>query len=477
MDWAQRMVFDAARLDFWSSTYNQDGVPDDGMRSCPTDAGPSSYYDGVPYDYVFGLAHWFHNIVHAAEQPLRNDCTQSQLRTIDELVDIKIDACKNGCMLYWKDDTDLDYWHGRHFDRTYPDFAAKPHNVRLDLCTDGFVPHGQYNRTYSCWFVILIPYNLPQKMCMSSEYIVLMIVIPGPINLKRHIDVYLELLIEELQNLGHVGVQMLDNAKNEILKMCAALMWPVNDLPAYGMASGWSIAGFMGSGNQYFDYPHHHPRPHCQLQQTPDDATPFGAASTPDEPGQQSVVLAAALAPPPPVALLLSARQYISFDEARKYIQKTFSIAWSSLLANDIWLQLLAYWTSENFQQESLKNKANWAMNPTTFSIVHRGGSSPIGMHKRNMGSKLQYFYRGIGGGGRAADVAGCSWGKNKGHVFGLGFEAHFFSRAYTSPPPPSNQAMEMIREMRASSSTGGPSQLTAFSTGPAQPPQTSTDS
>ncbi|KAL0331746.1 UNVERIFIED_CONTAM: hypothetical protein Sangu_1720100 [Sesamum angustifolium] len=28
--------------------------------------------------------------------------------------------------------------------------------------------------------------------------------------------------------------------------MRAALMWTVNDLPAYGMASGWSTAGIMG---------------------------------------------------------------------------------------------------------------------------------------------------------------------------------------------------------------------------------------
>ncbi|KAL0324750.1 UNVERIFIED_CONTAM: hypothetical protein Scaly_2442100 [Sesamum calycinum] len=30
----------------------------------------------------------------------------------------------------------------KHFNRMYPDFAEEPHNVRLSLCTDGFVPHG-----------------------------------------------------------------------------------------------------------------------------------------------------------------------------------------------------------------------------------------------------------------------------------------------------------------------------------------------
>ncbi|KAL0449119.1 UNVERIFIED_CONTAM: hypothetical protein Slati_1468300 [Sesamum latifolium] len=49
----------------------------------------------------------------------------------------------------------------RHFDRTHPDFAAKPRNIRLGLCTDGFAPHGQYGCAYYCWPVILTPYNLP----------------------------------------------------------------------------------------------------------------------------------------------------------------------------------------------------------------------------------------------------------------------------------------------------------------------------
>ncbi|KAL0417046.1 UNVERIFIED_CONTAM: hypothetical protein Slati_3536500 [Sesamum latifolium] len=128
----------------------------------------------------------------------------------------KIDACKNGCMLYWKDDIDLDYckfcgearykptrecnpnrkktpyavlrylpitprlqrlyasqvtaeqmtWQANHqmeegsmchpsdtealmhFDRTHPDFAAEPRNVRLGLCTGGFAPHGMRSHVF-----------------------------------------------------------------------------------------------------------------------------------------------------------------------------------------------------------------------------------------------------------------------------------------------------------------------------------------
>ncbi|KAL0462817.1 UNVERIFIED_CONTAM: hypothetical protein Slati_0169300 [Sesamum latifolium] len=83
-------------------------------------------------------------------------------------------------------------------------------------------------------------------MCMSSEYMFLTMVIPRPLNLKRLIDVYLKSLIEELQNLWHTGILTRDSARDEIFAMRAVLMWTVNDLPAYGMASGWSFAGVMG---------------------------------------------------------------------------------------------------------------------------------------------------------------------------------------------------------------------------------------
>ncbi|KAL0394830.1 UNVERIFIED_CONTAM: hypothetical protein Slati_4449200 [Sesamum latifolium] len=94
----------------------------------------------------------------------------------------------------------------KHFDKRYPDFAEEPRNVGLGLCTEGFALHSQYGRTYSCWHVIITPYNLSPGMCMSSEYIFFMMVIPGLSNPKRLIDVYLESLIEEMLHLWHVDV-------------------------------------------------------------------------------------------------------------------------------------------------------------------------------------------------------------------------------------------------------------------------------
>ncbi|KAK4394094.1 hypothetical protein Sango_1880200 [Sesamum angolense] len=83
-------------------------------------------------------------------------------------------------------------------------------------------------------------------MCMKSEYMFLMMVIPVLSNRKLRIDVYLEPLIEELFLLWHVGVLTHDHAMNQTFMMRATLMWTINDLPAYGVASEWSTADIMG---------------------------------------------------------------------------------------------------------------------------------------------------------------------------------------------------------------------------------------
>ncbi|KAL0307565.1 UNVERIFIED_CONTAM: hypothetical protein Scaly_2978600 [Sesamum calycinum] len=48
------------------------------------------------------------------------------------------------------------------------------------------------------------------------------------------------------------GVRTHDHATNQAFMMRAALIWTVNDLPGYGMTSGWSTTGIMG-------YPIYHP--------------------------------------------------------------------------------------------------------------------------------------------------------------------------------------------------------------------------
>ncbi|KAL0331667.1 UNVERIFIED_CONTAM: hypothetical protein Sangu_1712200 [Sesamum angustifolium] len=88
-------------------------------------------------------------------------------------------------------------------------------------------------------------------MWMNSEYIFLTMVIPSPSSSKRLIDVYLEPLTEELLQLWYVGVRTYDHAMDQAFIIWAALMWIVNDKPAYGMASKWSIVEGYGMSGLY----------------------------------------------------------------------------------------------------------------------------------------------------------------------------------------------------------------------------------
>ena len=99
----------------------------------------------------------------------------------------------------------------KHFDNVYPDFASEPRNVRLGLCADGFTPYIQASSSpYSCWPVIVTPYNLPPEMCMTKPYMFLTCLIPGPSNPKAKIDVYLQPLIDDLKQLWNCGVLTYD---------------------------------------------------------------------------------------------------------------------------------------------------------------------------------------------------------------------------------------------------------------------------
>jgi hypothetical protein len=131
----------------------------------------------------------------------------------------------------------------KHFNSVHPHFSAKSRNVRLGLCTDGFNPFRSFAAPYSYWPVILTVYNLPPGMCMRLEFMFLSMVIPGPSNPGWNIDVCLRPLIDELTQLWSSGALTYDISRKQNFVMRAALMWTINDFPAYGMVSGWSIHG------------------------------------------------------------------------------------------------------------------------------------------------------------------------------------------------------------------------------------------
>ncbi|XP_073113085.1 uncharacterized protein [Elaeis guineensis] len=138
--------------------------------------------------------------------------------------------------------SDGDAW--KHFDREHPWFAADSRNVRLGLATDGFNPYGNLSTAYSMWPVMVFPYNLPSWKCMKSPFNLLALLIPGPRAPGRDIDIFLEPLIEELQYLWEEGCEIYDHVVGGIFRIHAALLWTVNDFPAYGDISGWCTKGY-----------------------------------------------------------------------------------------------------------------------------------------------------------------------------------------------------------------------------------------
>ncbi|XP_058787489.1 uncharacterized protein LOC131661866 isoform X2 [Vicia villosa] len=131
----------------------------------------------------------------------------------------------------------------KDFDHRYPDFSSDPRNVRLGLASDGFNPFKTMTISHSTWPVVLIPYNLPPWMCMKQPNFILSLLIPGPKGPGNNIDVYMQPLVEELKELWEIGVKTFDACKKESFQMRAAIMWTINDFPAYANLSGWSTKG------------------------------------------------------------------------------------------------------------------------------------------------------------------------------------------------------------------------------------------
>ncbi|CAM8923534.1 unnamed protein product [Rhodiola kirilowii] len=134
----------------------------------------------------------------------------------------------------------------KHFDSCYPSFASETRNIRLGLCSDGFSPWGMSSKQYSIWPVMVTPYNLPPWTCMKKRFMWLTVLILGPSNPKKRLDIYLRPLLDDLVHLWNVRVETYDTSRKQNFMMRAALMWTISDFPAYGMLSGWSTQGKLG---------------------------------------------------------------------------------------------------------------------------------------------------------------------------------------------------------------------------------------
>jgi hypothetical protein len=107
-----------------------------------------------------------------------------------------------------------------HIDALWLEFVEEPHNVKLGLTIDGVNPFGEKSSSWSTWPILLFNYNLPPWLVTKKLFVMLVLIIPSKEFVKMHnIDVYMVLLIEELQVLW-MGVVANDVLRVE-RKRCA----------------------------------------------------------------------------------------------------------------------------------------------------------------------------------------------------------------------------------------------------------------
>ncbi|KAH7864273.1 hypothetical protein Vadar_027678 [Vaccinium darrowii] len=156
----------------------------------------------------------------------------------------------------------------KEFDQKHESFASDPRNVRLGLASDGFNPFGNMSTSYSEWPVILVPFNLPPWKCMKDPFFMLSLLIPGRRSPGVDIDVFLRPLIDELKELWTIGIDTYDAITKQNFQLRAALLWTINDLPAYAYLSGWSTKGKLACPNCNEDASHlylHHGKKTCYM--------------------------------------------------------------------------------------------------------------------------------------------------------------------------------------------------------------------
>ncbi|XP_042409968.1 uncharacterized protein LOC121999341 [Zingiber officinale] len=79
---------------------------------------------------------------------------------------------------------------------------------------------------------------------MKRKYIMLTMLISGPKQPRNDIDIYLEVLVEDLQRLWEGVDGVYDAYRKQFFTLKAVLLWTINDFPAYGNLSGCTTHGY-----------------------------------------------------------------------------------------------------------------------------------------------------------------------------------------------------------------------------------------
>jgi hypothetical protein len=87
-----------------------------------------------------------------------------------------------------------------------------------------------------------MPLNFPPALCMKEENFFLSLVVPGPKNPGKNLNVFMRPLVDEL-NEAWPGVVTYDSFSKKNFKMRVSYHTSIHDYLALGMFSGWSTHG------------------------------------------------------------------------------------------------------------------------------------------------------------------------------------------------------------------------------------------
>jgi hypothetical protein len=108
-------------------------------------------------------------------------------------------------------------------------------------------PFGETSNSHSTWPVTLCIYNLPSWLCMKCKFIMMPLLISGPVQVGNDIDVYLQPLIDGLLVLWEKeGVRMWDEFQQQHFNLRAMLFVTIQDGYALGSILEQEFKGYKG---------------------------------------------------------------------------------------------------------------------------------------------------------------------------------------------------------------------------------------
>jgi hypothetical protein len=135
---------------------------------------------------------------------------------------------------------DAKAWHA--LDRFDLEFTRDSGSVRLYLLTDGFQPYSSDSTAYSCWPIFMMHYNLPPNKCLKEGFIFPTLVISGPKEPKRQMNIFLHSLMEEPKELWQ-GVDVYDSHLKYRFNLRVPYLWSIHDYLTYGKFVDWCVHG------------------------------------------------------------------------------------------------------------------------------------------------------------------------------------------------------------------------------------------